>query len=98
MPTIIPVYHGHSHCNRPMTEHESKVMLGCFIILSFIWVVSSIISIVKFYKNRKIYYYENFWEVYFDDNIIQGVLHFIMTFLSIVIALIYLGSLIAKLL
>jgi hypothetical protein len=53
---------------------------------------------VKFYKNRKIYYYENFWEVYFDDNIIQGVLHVIMTALSIVIALIYLGSLIAKLL
>jgi len=91
----INIHHGHS---RPLTEDEAKVMLACFAILTFIWIVSSIFNIRSYFKRVKLGYSPKFSEFYFfPDTFIQSVLHIIGVLGWGITLLIYLGSLLAKL-
>lgn len=95
MPTMMPIPMYHSGHSRPLNEYETKVLLGVFIILCVIWTISTIYLIIK-YRNRKdgddignsfIYFY------LFGDYIVLHILNILMSFISVMLILIYLGSL-----
>ena len=60
-PIIIPIYSG-----GPMTADGVKVMITMYIVAFIIWIITSIISTVQFYRNG----YRNFFEYYFTDGYI----------------------------
>jgi hypothetical protein len=91
----IPIYHGHS---RPLTEYERKVLLGVFIILLSIWIVSSIYLLFKYYvrKNVSGSFFEYYYDIHCDLNFFVAFLNYMMTFLFVIGVLIWLGSLVSK--
>lgn len=100
MPTIIPIpmpmHHGHSS---PMTEHDSKVLIGCLIILSVLWIISSVFLIIKYRKLKNKSLHDGFWDYYYiGDYLLLGFLNAVMSIIYGAGILIWSGSLVAKLL
>ena len=60
MPVIIPIS---EHCHEPMTIEQKHTLIGCFILIHLIWLITTIISFVKY----KIANYKHFGWYYFDD-------------------------------
>ena len=91
MPVIIPIS---EHCHEPMTIEQKHTLIGCFILIHLIWLITTIISFVKY----KIANYKHFGWYYFDDDSIIEFWHIIMTFIGIIEILIVIGYFIGKLL
>lgn len=80
--------------HRPMTDEESKVMLGVFIVLNIIWLLNTLRIL---WINRPIKSFSNFYE-YFDflEAPISVMLNAIMIVIWVIIILVGLGSIIAN--
>lgn len=93
MPTIIPIIASHSSNSAPMTEADEKSLLGILIILTVIWTLSSLFSIVKYLQIKNEYRHYDFLPHYFVDyNLPMGIFHMGMTIIYVVLLLVLSGS------
>jgi uncharacterized protein involved in cysteine biosynthesis len=95
MPIIpIPIHHGHS---APLTPEAAKTLVGCLIVLTVIWMITYLISAIRYYitdkdVNKKLWTFYDYHSDYF------GLLDILMTVFYGLLILVWLGSLVAKLL
>jgi hypothetical protein len=102
MPVIIPqpvFYHGH---HRPMTEEEAKVLVGAIVVLTIIWVITSVFAVIRWRKEKKQFrsnpYLNNtFWDYFFfEPPILIVILNITMTTIYVIALIIFFGELAAK--
>lgn len=97
MPTIIPIIASHSRNSAPMTEGDEKTLLGMLIILTVIWILSSLFSIVKYLQIKNEYPHYDFLPHYFADyNLVMGFFHVMMSVIYVVLLLVLSGSFIGS--
>jgi hypothetical protein len=81
----------------PMTDSDVKIMLGIWIVLNTLWVISWLISVVKYVLKRKRGGYYGFrWDGEWDLLLIY--FDVVMVIIWVAIILYWLGSLVANLL
>lgn len=91
----MPIY-VNSHSSSNLSTEDYKILIGIFIILNIIWIFSWLYTIYKYYKTEKRWRY-NILDMR-ENNFFTFIMDWILIFLWGIIILIYLGSLIAKIL